>query len=74
MFGVGYMTFVIALLRERGASGSDVTVFYAFLGTAVVVSSRIWASLLDRYKGGHVLAVLIALLGLAALLPALTSA
>lgn len=75
MFGVGYigyMTFVIALLREQGASGSEVTVFYALLGTAVIASSRIWAGLLDKYKGGQVLALLNGLLGVATLLPALT--
>jgi predicted MFS family arabinose efflux permease len=77
MFGVGYigyMTFVIALLREQGASGVAVTVFYALLGVAVLASSRIWAVLLDRYKGGQVLALLCTLLGLATILPALTSA
>ena len=77
MFGVGYigyMTFVIALLREQGASGVAVTVFYALLGVAVLASPRIWAGLLDRHKGGQVLALLNALLGLATLLPALTSA
>ena len=77
MFGVGYigyMTFVIALLREQGASGPAITVFYALLGVAVLVSPRIWAGLLDRYKGGQVLALLNALLGVATLLPALTSA
>lgn len=76
LFGVGYigyMTFVVALLRERGASGLSITVFYALLGLAVVASSRIWAGLLDRYKGGQVLALLNALLGLATLLPAITS-
>lgn len=76
MFGVGYigyMTFVIALLREQGASGPEVTVFYALLGAAVVASSRIWAGLLDKYKGGQVLALLNGLLGVATLLPALTS-
>lgn len=77
MFGVGYigyMTFVIALLREQGASGAAVTVFYALLGLAVLASSRLWAGLLDRYKGGQVLALFSALLGLATVLPALTSA
>ena len=77
MFGVGYigyMTFVIALLKEQGASGSDITIFYALLGLAVLASSRIWARMLDRYKGGQVLALLCALLGLATVLPALTSA
>ncbi|MBK9572356.1 MAG: YbfB/YjiJ family MFS transporter [Rhodoferax sp.] len=76
MFGVGYigyMTFVIALLREQGASGSAVTVFYALLGLAVLASSRIWAGLLDRYKGGQMLALFNLLLGVATVLPALTS-
>jgi len=77
MFGmgyIGYMTFVIALLREQGASGPAITVFYALLGLAVLLSPRIWAGLLDKYKGGQVLALLNALLGVATLLPALTSA
>ena len=77
MFGVGYigyMTFVVALLREQGASGTAVTVFYALLGVAVLVSSRVWAGLLDRHHGGGALARLCALLALATVLPALTSA
>lgn len=77
MFGVGYigyMTFVVALLRAQGASDPAVTLFYALLGLAVLASSRIWAALLDRYRGGQVLALLNALLGLATVLPALTSA
>lgn len=71
---IGYMTFVIALLREQGASGPAVTVFYALLGLAVVASSRIWAGLLDRAQGGGALALLSGLLGAATLLPALTTA
>ncbi len=77
LFGVGYigyMTFVIALLREQGASGGAVTLFYALLGLAVIASSRIWAGLLDRARGGQALAMLNALLGLATIAPALTSA
>ena len=69
---IGYMTFVIALLREGGASPAAVTGFYALLGLAVVASSRLWAGLLDRYKNGQPLARLNALLGVAAVLPALT--
>jgi predicted MFS family arabinose efflux permease len=77
LFGVGYigyMTFVIALLREQGASASAITLFYALLGVAVVLSSRIWAGLLDRFKGGQALAILNGLVGVATVLPALTSA
>jgi predicted MFS family arabinose efflux permease len=75
MFGVGYigyMTFVIALLREQSASTTSITVFYALLGLAVMASSRIWAGLLDRYKGGQALAFLNFLLGCAIIVPALT--
>ncbi|TWO71081.1 YbfB/YjiJ family MFS transporter [Caenimonas sedimenti] len=77
MFGVGYigyMTFVVALLREQGVTPGAVTAFYALLGCAVIASSRIWAGLLDRFRGGESLAILNALLGCATLLPVLTSA
>ncbi|QTN26636.1 YbfB/YjiJ family MFS transporter [Rhodoferax sp. AJA081-3] len=69
---IGYMTFVVALLREQGSSALAVTVFYGLLGLAVMASSRIWAGLLDRHKNGHALAKLNALLGVATVLPALT--
>jgi MFS family permease len=75
LFGVGYigyMTFVVALLRSQGSSALEVTVFYALLGVAVVASSRIWAGLLDRHRNGRPLATLNALLGVATVLPALT--
>ena len=76
LFGVGYigyMTFVIALLREQGVAPGAVTGFYALLGLAVVASARLWAGLLDRYRGGQALAILNTLLGVATVLPALTS-
>jgi predicted MFS family arabinose efflux permease len=76
MFGVGYigyMTFVIALLREQAASTATITVFYALLGLAVMASSRIWAGLLDKYKGGQALAFLNFLVGGAIVIPALTT-
>lgn len=77
MFGVGYigyMTFVIALLRDQGMSAATTTVFFALLGLAVVASSRIWAGMLDRFRGGESLAILNALLVLATLLPVLSDA
>lgn len=77
MFGVGYigyMTFVIALLREQGMGAGTITLFYAMLGLAVMASSRIWARMLDRYRGGQAMAILNGLLGVATILPALTSA
>ena len=77
MFGVGYigyMTFVIALLKEQGMSGATITWFYSVLGVAVMASSRIWARMLDRFKGGQSMAILNGVLGVATILPALTAA
>ncbi|NMM37768.1 MAG: YbfB/YjiJ family MFS transporter [Glaciimonas sp.] len=77
MFGVGYigyMTFVIALLKEQGMSAGTITLFYSVLGLAVMASSRIWARMLDRFKGGQSMAILNGLLGIATILPALTAA
>jgi predicted MFS family arabinose efflux permease len=64
---IGYMTFVIALLREQGAGPGDITVFYALLGLACVASSRLWSGLLDRFRGGGPQALLNVLLGAATL-------
>ena len=76
MFGVGYigyMTFVVALLKKQGMSASTITVFYALLGLSVIASSRIWARMLDQFKGGESLAILNAILAVATLLPAITT-
>ncbi len=73
MFGVGYigyMTFVVALLKQLGIDELTLHVFYGVLGLAVMFSSRIWAGLLDRYRGGQSLAILNTLLGCASLIPA----
>jgi len=77
MFGIGYigyMTFVIALLKEQGMPPAMLTAFYAALGMAAVAASRIWAGLLDRFKGGQPMALLNTLLGIATLLPVFTAA
>ncbi|RQS30958.1 YbfB/YjiJ family MFS transporter [Burkholderia sp. Bp8992] len=74
LFGVGYigyMTFIVALLRGAGMNGTVVSAFYVMLGVATVVSARLWSALLDRMRGGQALAVLNALLGIATLMPAM---
>lgn len=72
MFGVGYigyMTFVIALLREQGLGTGETVAFFVLLGAGVVASSWIWAGLLQRSRGGEALALLNALLAVATVLP-----
>ena len=75
LFGVGYigyMTFVITLLREQQLGNGLITAFYAVLGCAVIGSSWVWAGLLQRQRGGGALALLNALLALATVLPVLS--
>lgn len=70
---IGYMTFIVTLLREQGASTGTVVAFYVLLGAGVIASSWIWAPLLQRYRGGQPLALLNGLLAVATLLPVLTA-
>jgi MFS family permease len=66
---IGYMTFVVTLLREQGLVPTAIVAFYALLGVAVVASSWLWAPLLQRHRGGWPMALLNALLALATVLP-----
>ena len=68
---IGYMTFVVTLLREQHLSSGLITAFYGLLGLAVLGSSWAWAGLLQRQRGGGALRLLNALLAVATLLPVL---
>jgi len=74
MFGlgyIGYMTFIVSLLREQRMSTGAVVAFYALLGCGVMASPWLWAGLLQRERGGRGLALLCALLAVATALPVL---
>jgi predicted MFS family arabinose efflux permease len=74
MFGIGYigyMTFIITLLREQGLSAGTVVAFYVLLGLGVIASSWLWAGLLQRHRSGLPLSLLNGLLALATALPLL---
>jgi len=76
MFGlgyIGYMTFIVTLLREQGLPRATITAFYVLLGLAVVASSFLWAGLLQRHRGGRPMATLNALLAWATLLPVVST-
>ena len=76
MFGlgyIGYMTFVVTLLREQHLSSALITVFFGLLGLAVIASSWLWAGLLQRQRGGGAMRLLNALLAIATLLPVLSA-
>jgi predicted MFS family arabinose efflux permease len=76
MFGfgyIGYMTFIVTLLREQGIAPAWVAAFYGLLGAGAVASSWIWAGLLQRFRGGQALALLNAILAAATLLPVISA-
>ena len=76
MFGlgyIGYMTFVITLLREQGLGEGQIVAFYGLLGVGVIASSWLWAGMLQRFRGGESLAVLNGLLALATVLPVISA-
>jgi predicted MFS family arabinose efflux permease len=70
---IGYMTFIITLLREQRLGEGAITGFYVLLGLGVVASSWLWAGLLQRWRGGQPLALLNGLLALATVLPVLSA-
>jgi predicted MFS family arabinose efflux permease len=70
---IGYMTFVVTLLREERLPGEMIVAFFTLLGVAVVASSWLWAGLLQRARGGGALALLNALLAAATLLPVVSA-
>jgi predicted MFS family arabinose efflux permease len=75
MFGlgyIGYMTFIITMLREQGLAPALITAFYVVLGLGAVASSWLWAGLLQRHRNGRPMATLNALLAVATVLPVLS--
>jgi predicted MFS family arabinose efflux permease len=71
---IGYMTFIVSLLREQRVADAEVVAFYAMLGAAVAASPWIWAGVLQRFRGGETLALMSALLAAATLLPVASTA
>ena len=69
---IGYMTFVITLLREQQLSAHLVVVFFTLLGVGVMASSWLWAGLLQRHRDGRPMMQLNGLLALATVLPVLS--
>ena len=72
LFGLGYityMTFVIAFLRSSGVAVWALSGFWLLLGGSTFASAFVWRRLLDRAKGSHALAVVLAVVTLGATLP-----
>lgn len=66
---VGYMTFVIAMLKEMGFNGNLINLFYGLLGLSMMLSSRLWARMLDKSKGGEAMGLVNLILTIACFIP-----
>lgn len=64
-----YMTFIVAWMRELGASGSEVALVWAALGLSTVLSMRIWARPMATWPAGRPFAAVMATVGIGAALP-----
>lgn len=67
---IGYMTFVISLLRELHWFNWQTGLFYAAMGMSGMFGVRWWSGALDRHRDGLCLAQVNSLLALACLIPA----
>jgi MFS-type transporter involved in bile tolerance (Atg22 family) len=67
---IGYMTFVISLLRELHWAAWQTGVFYAVMGLCGMFSVQLWSGALDRFKAGQCLAIVNSLLAMACVIPA----
>ena len=70
---IGYMTFVVALIRDIGFTGNNVDYFYGLVGIFMMLSSKIWSKLLDKKKDGFVLGSVAMVLAIACFIPAMIS-
>jgi predicted MFS family arabinose efflux permease len=66
---IAYMTFVIAFLGAEHFAPATVSTFWTVLGLASVAAGFGWGYVLSRLPGGWPLAVVLAVLGIGALLP-----
>ena len=72
LFGTGYiayMTFVVAFLRDRGAEALEISIFWALLGAAAMVSAPLWGPVIEGFRGGRALATVTAVVAAGAILP-----
>ncbi|HEY5633888.1 MAG TPA: YbfB/YjiJ family MFS transporter [Burkholderiaceae bacterium] len=66
---IGYMTFVVAWMRENGADTVDVILVWSLLGLATLAAPWLWRRPFERWRGGRPMAAVLAVLSAGAWLP-----
>ena len=69
---IGYMTFIIAWMREQGASTGLVVAVWCLLGLATWLAPLVWRYPAEHWPGGRPLAAVMAVLATGAALPLLS--
>jgi len=69
---IGYMTFVIAWVRENGGGTAVVIALWCTLGAATLLAPMVWAGPCERWRGGRPLSAVMAILSVGAALPMLS--
>ena len=70
---IGYMTFVIAWMRDNGASTGEVIAVWSTFGIASLAGPWVWQRALAHWLPGRMLAAALAVVALGALLPLLNA-
>jgi MFS family permease len=70
---IGYMTFVIAWMRDNGASTATVVLVWSALGLATLLAPALWRTPFDRWQGGRPMAAVMLVLSVGALVPLLAT-
>lgn len=66
---IAYMTFIVAFLRNGGATEAQIMAFWAVLGAAAVGAAFVWGPILARLPAGRGVFTVLLVLALGAALP-----
>ncbi len=66
---IGYMTFVVAWMRESGAPAAMVVPVWTVLGVATILAPALWRRPLEHWSAGRPMAAVMAVLAVGAWLP-----
>lgn len=66
---IGYMTFVIAYLRDSAVGSHGIALFWILVGTAASAGAFAWTPVFSRLSAGTGMAAVMATIGVGALLP-----